>query len=55
MFREVQQNKVALDIIGQVRQSILEGKLGPPMPSMVSVETGCWSCEQACPVTQSPK
>jgi GntR family transcriptional regulator, transcriptional repressor for pyruvate dehydrogenase complex len=29
MFREVQQNKVALDIIRQVRESILEGKLRP--------------------------
>lgn len=29
MFREIQQNKVALDIIRQVRQTILEGKLRP--------------------------
>lgn len=29
MFREVRQNKVALDIIRQVRQTILEGKLRP--------------------------
>lgn len=29
MFREIKQSKVALDIIHQVRQSILEGKLRP--------------------------
>lgn len=29
MFREIKQNKVALDIIRQVRQTILQGKLRP--------------------------
>ena len=29
MFREVQQNKMALEIIRQIREAILDGKLSP--------------------------
>jgi len=29
VFQQIQQNKVSLDIVRQVRQTILEGKLRP--------------------------